>query len=403
MDTFPSLQNKSILLCVTGGIAAYKAAELLRLLRKTGAQVQVAMTRSATRFVAPLTFQALSGQPVMLEQLPQHNENIPENGMSHITLSRQSDLLLVAPASANFLARIAHGFADDLVSTAVLARDCPLIVAPAMNRQMWENPTTQRNIAQLKEDGIEVIGPGCGEQACGETGEGRMFEPADILQEVIASFTPDLLAGKQVLLTAGATFEPIDPVRGISNISSGRMGYAMARAARLAGARVTLVSGPTALPHPAGVETIAVHRALEMHEEVMKRAAVSDIFIAVAAVADYRVTNASAIKIKKNGGPPSIELAENPDILATVAALPKPPFCVGFAAESEKLAEHAKEKLLRKKVSLIVGNLVQEAMGQTSSSVTLFDANGSHDLPRASKEEQATRIVKHIANLLAAT
>ena len=398
-----NLQKKRMLLCVTGGIAAYKAAELLRLLQKSDAEVQVAMSRAATQFVTPLTFQALSGKPVMCEQWPQPGQMLPDDGMAHIRLSRQSDLLLAAPASADFLARIAHGMADDLVSTAALARDCPLLVAPAMNRQMWENPATQRNIAQLMEDGVGVLGPALGEQACGEVGEGRMLEPDEIVEAVSAHFAPKHLKGKRVLISAGPTFEAIDPVRGITNLSSGRMGYALARAARHSDAAVTLISGPTAQTPPADVELVPVQSAAEMYEAVMLRARESDIFIGVAAVADYRVSNAAPEKLKKQSGVPRIELTENPDILASVAALPQPPFCVGFAAESEKLAEHAEAKRRRKGIPLVVGNLVQEALGQDESTLTLFDDAGAHPLPRADKHRQAALLIEYIAKAAQAT
>jgi phosphopantothenoylcysteine decarboxylase/phosphopantothenate--cysteine ligase len=307
------LKGKRIVLGVTGGIAAYKAAELLRLLSKQGADVQVAMTEGATHFVTTTTFQALSGKPVFTDQW---DARMP-NAMAHIDLSRQADLILIAPASADFLARSAHGLADDLLATMVLARDCPLLVAPAMNRQMWESPATQRNVAQLVADGVHILGPASGEQACGEVGAGRMLEPEEILEEVIAFFTPKLLAGKKVLITAGPTFEAIDPVRGITNLSSGRMGYAVARAARHAGAEVSLVSGPVGFSAPQGVDRINVRSALEMHAAVMARAATADVFVAVAAVADYRVANSAEHKLKKDaGGIPPIELIENPDILA---------------------------------------------------------------------------------------
>ena len=328
------LQGKRIVLGVTGGIAAYKAAELVRLLGKQGADVQVAMTEGATHFVTATTFQALSGKPVYMDQW---DARMP-NAMAHIDLSRQADLILVAPASADFLARITHGMADDLLATMVLARDCPLLVAPAMNRQMWENPATQRNINQLQADSVRILGPASGEQACGEIGAGRMQEPAEILEAVIAFFTPKVLTGKRVLITAGPTFEAIDPVRGITNLSSGRMGYAVARAARQAGAEVTLVSGPVGLSVPLGVDCINVRSALDMHAAVMAQATDSDVFIGVAAVADYRVANAAEHKLKKDtGGIQPIELIENPDILAEVAALSDAPFCVGFAAESRNL------------------------------------------------------------------
>jgi len=390
------LKGKRIVLGVTGGIAAYKAAELVRLLGKQGADVQVAMTEGATHFVTATTFQALSGKPVFTDQW---DARMP-NAMAHIDLSRQADLILIAPASADFMARIAHGMADDLLAIMVLARDCPLLLAPAMNRQMWENPATQRNVAQLLADGVQIIGPASGEQACGEVGAGRMLEPEEILEEVIAFFTPKVLAGRKVLLTAGPTFEAIDPVRGITNLSSGRMGYALARAARQAGAEVTLVSGPVALAAPQGVSRINVRSALEMHAAVLAQAAASDIFIAVAAVADYRVANAAEHKLKKDtGGMPPIELVENPDILAEVAALPGGPFCVGFAAESRNLEEYAQTKRRKKNIPLIAGNLIQDGFGGDDNRLVLFDDKGTHPLTPAPKSELARQLVEHIAYL----
>lgn len=390
------LQGKRIVLGVTGGIAAYKAAELVRLLGKQGADVQVAMTDGATHFVTATTFQALSGKPVYLDQW---DARMP-NAMAHIDLSRQADLILVAPASADFLARIAHGMADDLLATMVLARTCPLMLAPAMNRQMWENPATQRNVATLAGDGVAVIGPACGEQACGEVGAGRMLEPEEILEEVIAFFTPKVLAGKNVLMTAGPTFEAIDPVRGITNLSSGRMGYALARAARHAGAEVRLVSGPVALPVPAGVACEPVRSALDMHAAVLRSVGQADIFIAVAAVADYRVANAAEHKLKKDhGGVPAIELVENPDILADVASLPAAPFCVGFAAESRHLEEYAQNKRRKKKVPLIAGNLIQDGFGGDDNRLVLFDDQGAHPLAPAPKSVLARQLIHHIAKL----
>jgi len=390
------LNAKRIVLGVTGGIAAYKAAELVRLLAKQGAEVQVAMTEGAMHFVTTTTFQALSGKPVFTDQWDQRMPN----AMAHIDLSRAADLILVAPASADFMARIAHGMADDLLATMVLARACPLLLAPAMNLQMWQNPATQRNVAQLAADGVSILGPASGEQACGEVGAGRMLEPNEILEEVIAFFTPKLLAGKKVLLTAGPTFEAIDPVRGITNLSSGRMGYALARAARQAGAEVTLVSGPVALPVPPGVECINVRSALDMHAAVMARAAAVDIFIGVAAVADYRVANAAEHKLKKDkGGIPPIELLENPDILAEVAALKDGPFSVGFAAESRNLEEYAQAKRLKKNIPLIAGNLIQEGFGGDDNRLVLFDEAGVHPLTPAPKSVLARQLVEHIAYL----
>ena len=391
------LQGKRIALGVTGGVAAYKAADLVRLLLKQGATVQVAMTDAATHFVTPVTFQALSGQPVFTDQWDARIGN----NMAHIDLSREADALLVAPASADFLAKVAHGLADDLLSTLVLARDCPLLVAPAMNRQMWENPATRRNVATLRADGVAVLGPGCGDQACGETGLGRMIEPEEIVAELIAHFQPKPLKGRRLLLTAGPTFEAIDPVRGITNLSTGKMGYAVARAAREAGAEVTLVSGPVALPCPYGVTRIDVTSALQMRDAVLAQTAGSDVFVAVAAVADYRPAAPAEQKIKKDGGaPPAIELTLNPDILAEVAALPRPPLCVGFAAESQKLDEYAEKKRRAKKIPLIVGNLIQNGFGGDDNTLVLFDDDGRHPLPPAPKIELARRLVAHIATLL---
>jgi phosphopantothenoylcysteine decarboxylase/phosphopantothenate--cysteine ligase len=390
------LQGKRIVLGVTGGIAAYKAAELVRLLGKQGADVQVAMTEGATHFVTATTFQALSGKSVYLDQW---DTRMP-NAMAHIDLSRQADLILVAPASADFLARIAHGMANDLLATMVLARNCPLLVAPAMNRQMWENPATQRNVAQLQTDGVHILGPASGDQACGEVGAGRMLEPEEILEEVIAFFTPKLLAGKKVLITAGPTFEAIDPVRGITNLSSGRMGYAVARAARQAGAEVTLVSGPVGISVPQGVDRITVQSGLDMHAAVMVRAAAADIFIGVAAVADYRVANAADHKLKKDsGGIPPIELIENPDILAEVAAMQGGPFCVGFAAESRNLEEYAQAKRRKKNIPLIAGNLIHEGFGGDDNRLVLFDDAGVHPLAQAPKSVLARQLIEHIATL----
>lgn len=395
------LSGKRVVLGVTGGVAAYKAAELVRLLIKQGAEVQVVMTEAATHFVGPVTFQALSGKPVFLDQW---DARLPNN-MPHIDLSRQADSILVAPASADFMAKVAHGLADDLLSTLVLARDCPLLVAPAMNRQMWESPPTRRNAAQLAADGVAVLGPGRGEQACGEVGDGRMLEPEELVEGLVDFFTPKVLAGKKVLLTAGPTFEAIDPVRGITNLSSGKMGYAVAQAARRAGAEVTLVSGPVALPVPPGVDRVAVRSALEMHAEVMARAPASDLFIGVAAVADYRVASAAEHKLKKDlGGVPAIELVENPDILAEVAALRgaggKGPFCVGFAAESQNLEEYAQRKRLKKKIPLIAGNLIQEGFGGEDNRLVLFDDQGVHPLAPAAKPVLARRLIEHIADLM---
>lgn len=390
------LLGKAIVLGVSGGIAAYKAAELTRLLIKAGARVHVVMTENGARFVTPTTFQALSGNPVWTEAWDDRRAN----NMSHIELTRSADALLIAPATANVIAKLANGLADDLLSTLALARDCPLLVAPAMNKQMWGNPATQRNVARLRQDGVVIIGPDAGEQACGEVGDGRMSEPEAIRETLLAFFQPKPLAGKRVLMTAGPTYEPIDPVRGITNISSGKMGYALARALAHAGASVQLVSGPVALATPQGVERIDVETAREMHLAVMQRVAASDIFIGVAAVADYRPVEVAADKIKKTGELPVVRLERNPDILAEVAALPAAPFCVGFAAESRDLDAYARAKLEAKRLRLVVGNLVQDGMGGDTNQVVLYDAAGSHPLPRASKSEVAAGIVAHLARLL---
>ena len=391
------LSGKRIVLGVTGGIAAYKSAELVRLLIKAGAEVHVVMTENATRFVTPLTFQALSGHPVWLDPWDDRRAN----SMSHIELSRSADALLVAPATANFLAKLAQGLADDLLSTLCLARDCPLLVAPAMNRRMWQNPATQRNILRLQEDGLHILGPDDGVQACGEVGEGRMVEPETICEALISFMQPKVLAGKRVVMTAGPTYEPIDPVRGITNISSGKMGYALARACAHAGAAVELVSGPVEMDAPYGVVRVGVRTALEMHHAVMARIAQADIFIGVAAVADFRPRHAAENKLKKTQiASPVLELEQNPDILADVASLPAAPFCVGFAAESQDLETYAEDKRKRKRLPLVVGNLVQDGMGGDENTVTLFDARGAHPLPRASKQVLAAAIVRHLAEML---
>jgi phosphopantothenoylcysteine decarboxylase / phosphopantothenate---cysteine ligase len=388
---------RRILLGLTGGIAAYKSAQLVRLLVKSGYEVRVVMTESACRFITPVTLQALSGQTVWTDLW---DPRIPDN-MGHIELSRDRELIVVAPASANFMAKVAHGEADDLLTTLCLARDCPLMVAPAMNRQMWDNAATQRNAAQLRSDGVIIAGPEAGDQACGETGMGRMLEPEAVFEEIEAFFQPKVLAGKRVLVTAGPTSEPIDPVRTITNSSSGKMGYAVARAAREAGAQVTLISGPTALATPAGVARIDVQSAQQMFDSVRKAVVQADIFVAVAAVADYKVANPSDQKIKKgNGQGMSIDLAENPDILAHVAKLPNGPFCVGFAAETENLAKNAAEKRARKKIPLLAANLAQSALGADDNEITLFDDAGEHALGRGSKLDQARKLIGHVAAML---
>ncbi len=386
--------TKRIVLGLTGGIAAYKAAELARLLIKQGIEVQAAMTEAACHFITQATLQALTGKPVLTSQW--HDA---DNGMAHINLSRAAAAIVIAPATADFIAKLAHGLADDLLSTLCLARNCPLLVAPAMNRQMWEHPATQRNIAQLRADGVIILGPDSGVQACGEEGMGRMQEAEQLAQDILASLQPKLLSGVKVLLTAGPTYEAIDAVRGITNRSSGKMGYAIARAALELGAQVTLVSGPTALLQPQGATVVNTTSAADMLEAVKQHVADSDIFIGVAAVADYRVAQTSAQKIKKSSANLTLELVPNPDILAYVAALPQPPFCVGFAAESEKLREHAEQKRRAKKLPLLAANLAQQAIGADDNELILFDDAGEHLLPRADKLTQARALLNHIIKL----
>lgn len=388
--------QRRVLLGLTGGVAAYKAADLARRFVKGGADVRVVMTRAACGFITPATMQALTGQPVFTDMW----DTRVADGMAHIELSRDRDLILIAPASADFLAKLALGLADDLLSTLCLARRCPLAVAPAMNVEMWNQAATQRNIAQLRADGISIYGPGAGEQACGEVGLGRMLEPAEIHDAVAAMLTPGTLSGKRVLITAGPTYEPIDTVRGITNQSSGRMGYAVAQAAVDAGASVTLVTGRTSLPTPAGVVRVDVVTAREMHTAVMARTNECDIFIAVAAVADYHVVDARNHKIKRGDGGMTVELAPNPDILADVASLERPPFCVGFAAETENMRAYAQEKRRKKRVPLIAANLAQEAFGREDNALTLFYDAGEHEIARAPKIVVARRLVEHIASML---
>ncbi len=389
------LANKRVLLGITGGIAAYKSAELVRELQRAGADVQVVMTASACQFITPVTMQALSGKPVFTGMW---DAGIA-NGMPHIELSRDRDLIVIAPATADFIAKLVHGGADDLLSTLCLARECPLMVAPAMNRQMWENPATQRNVEQLRLDGIVVLGPDSGDQACGEVGMGRMLEAETLATEISAWFQPKLLAGTHILVTAGPTFEPIDPVRGLTNRSSGKMGYAVARAAIESGAKVTLVTGPTSLDPPRTARVINVETARQMLDAVNAQIGGVDIFISVAAVADYYVANTSKQKLKKESGAPKLELALNPDIVESVAKRPDAPFCVGFAAESEKLEEHAEAKRRRKKLPLLAANMVQSAIEADDNELVLFDDEGSHRLGRTAKLEQARMLIRHIARL----
>ena len=383
------------MLGLTGGIAAYKSAELCRLLIKDGFDVRVVMTQAASRFITPATMQALSGQLVHTDLW---DETIP-NAMGHIDLSRDRDLIVVAPASADFIGKLAGGLADDLLSTLCMARECPLLVAPAMNRQMWESPATRRNIDRIVEDGVIVLGPASGDQACGETGMGRMLEPEELYAEILASMQPKLLNGVRVLITAGPTFEPIDAVRGITNRSSGRMGYAVAQAALEAGAQVTLVSGTTALAPPSKACLVRVVTAEEMLKAVEAEVANSDVFIAVAAVADYRVAKPNSQKMKKSDQTLSLELVPVADILATVSNRPNPPFCVGFAAESHNLDTFAEEKRKKKKLPLLAANLAQTAIGAADNELILFDDEGRHPLPRGAKLAQARGLIRHLAKL----
>ena len=394
------LSGKKILLGLTGGIACYKSAEFARAMIKEGASVQVVMTDGAKEFITPLTMQALTGHTVYSNQW----DDQPDSKMPHIDLTRQADAVVIAPCTANFMSKLANGLGDDLLSTLCLARPAhiPFIVAPAMNAEMWKKPATQRNLNQIKEDGAHVMGPASGFQACGEIGDGRMLEPAQMLEEVIAALQPKVLQNRRVLVTAGPTFEPIDPVRGITNSSSGKMGYAIARAAREAGASVTLISGPTALDTPYHVDRVDVMTAIEMRDAVMSHISHQDIFISVAAVADWRVANASDQKIKKNreGDTPTLEFAENPDILASIAALPDPPYCVGFAAESEKLRQHAEEKRRKKGIPLLVGNIGHETFGKDDNTLILFDDTGVLELPHGSKQLLARQLIEQIAKRL---
>ena len=396
------LQGKHIVLGLSGGIACYKAAELCRAMVKEGATVQVVMTEAAAQFITPVTMQALSGRPVFDSQWDRR----PDNNMAHINLSREADAVLVAPASADFMAKLLHGRADDLLSLLCLARPIatvPLLIAPAMNREMWSHPATQRNVAQLRADGSFVLDVGAGDQACGEQGDGRMLEPEEILEDLIAHFQPKVLQGRRVLITAGPTFEAMDPVRGISNLSSGKMGFAIARAAREAGAQVTLVAGPVALAAPRGVQRIDVRSAQDMLQACQVQADSSDILIATAAVADWRSADAAEHKIKKDGSglPPALHLVENPDILAMLAASARGRsgalFCVGFAAESQNLLELASAKRVRKGVPLMVGNIGPQTFGQDDNALLLIDAQGVTELPRNSKIALARQLVARIA------
>lgn len=392
--------SKHILLGISGGIAAYKSCELVRLLKKQGHSVTVAMSHAATEFISPLTFQALSGNPVLIDA---HNGESGGNGMAHINLTREADIYLIAPATANTIAKTANGIADNLLTNLVAARKCPMAVAPAMNVEMWLNPANQRNITQLISDGITVFQPNSGEQACGEIGVGRMPEAAELADLLPDLWTTKSLKDKKIMITAGATFEAIDPVRGITNISSGQMGIALARACRAAGAKVTLIYGQIQTALPTGLQHIQQAISAEaMYQAVHQRIAEQDAFISVAAVADYKVKNASNQKLKKDGSgsPPIIELTENPDILASVANLPNPPFCVGFAAESENVLEYARAKRLRKNVPMLVANQVSQAMGKATNQITIIDDAQENSFPETSKQDAAENIVKRLAELL---
>lgn len=398
------LSGKKIVLGLSGGVACYKAAELCRALTREGASVQVVMTDAATHFITAVTMQALSGKPVYTSQWDPR----VDNNMAHIDVTRNADAILIAPCSADFIYKLAHGVCDDLLSTMCLARPrtVPLLVAPAMNVEMWQNPATQRNVQQIKDDGVQVFGPAAGEQACGEVGLGRMLEAEQLLAELVAAFQPKVLAGKRILITAGPTFEAIDPVRGITNLSSGKMGYAVARAAREAGAEVVLISGPTALPTPFGVQRINVQSALQMHDEVLSAVHGQHVFISVAAVADWRVANASTQKMKKknDGTVPDLKFEQNPDILATVATrtnLAGYPYCVGFAAESENLLEYGAAKREKKGIPLLVGNIGPQTFGQDDNTIILFDENGHTILPRADKLTLARQLISEISKRIA--
>jgi phosphopantothenoylcysteine decarboxylase/phosphopantothenate--cysteine ligase len=397
----PALAGRHLVLGLSGGIACYKSAELLRELVKAGATVQVVMTEAAERFIGAVTMQALSNRAVVTSQWDLREPN----AMAHINLTRAADAVLIAPASADLMAQLAQGRADELLGLLCLARPierCPLLLAPAMNREMWAHPATRRNVAQLRADGATILGPASGDQACGEVGDGRMLEPAELLDELIAFFQPKCLQGRRVLVTAGPTFEPIDPVRGLTNRSSGKMGFAIARAAAEAGAEVTLVAGPVQLPTPRGVRRIDVGTALEMHDAVLPIAPGHDVFVATAAVADWRPAALAEQKIKKGRGRalPSFELVENPDILAAVAALPAAagrPWCVGFAAESHDLIRHAREKLEKKGVPMIVANLGPATFGRDDNRLTIVEARGEQALAHADKLTLARQLVGEIA------
>lgn len=399
------LAGKHIVLGLSGGVACYKSAHLCRLLTKAGATVQVVMTEAAEQFITPVTMQALSGRTVYTSQW----DDREGNNMPHINLSREADAIVIAPCSADFVAKLAQGRADELLSLMCIARPIervPLLLAPAMNREMWAHPATQRNFAQAAADGAHVLGVGVGEQACGETGDGRMLEPEELIEDIAAFFAPKVLAGQKLLITAGPTFEAIDPVRGITNLSSGKMGFAIAAAARAAGAEVTLVAGPVHLPTPRGVQRINVKSALQMLDAVQAHVGHASIFIATAAVADWRPASAADQKIKKDGSGevPALAFVENPDILATMAKSERAQrgelYCVGFAAESHDLLQHATAKRVRKGVPLLVGNIGPATFGQDDNALLLVDASGHRELPRASKTELGRQLVAELARRL---
>jgi phosphopantothenoylcysteine decarboxylase/phosphopantothenate--cysteine ligase len=398
-----SLLNKKIVLGISGGIAAYKAPELARQLMQEGASVQVVMTEAAQQFVTPVTMQALTGNPVYLSQW---DSSIPNN-MAHIELSRSADAILIAPASADLMAKLSLGLADDLLTTLCLARDCPLLLTPAMNKQMWEHAATQRSAQRLTADGVTLLGPASGFQACGEVGMGRMLEPAEITEQVIAFFQKKTLVGKKVLITAGPTFEAIDPVRGITNHSSGKMGFAIARAAVEAGAQVHLIAGPCDLDTPllatGQITRTNVVSAKEMHEATLS-AADSDVFFAVAAVADWGIAKPAKEKLKRQGNQaPSLEFVANPDILLDVAKTAKTkggkpyPYCVGFAAESNDLEKHANEKRKRKDIPMIVGNIGPDTFGSDLNQLIVIDASGSKKIAKAEKLQLARQLIQLVA------
>jgi phosphopantothenoylcysteine decarboxylase/phosphopantothenate--cysteine ligase len=393
----------NVVLGIGGGIAAYKAAELARALIERGASVQVVMTRAAQEFVRPLTFAALTARKVITDLFAQTGEDTLASAVEHIRVAQENDVLAVAPATADLLGKFAHGLADDFLTTTYLAFTGPVVLAPAMNTNMWQHPATRANLEILRSRGHIIVDPEDGFLACGMVGPGRLADPLRIAAAVLVALPARRdLAGETVLVTAGPTQEPIDPVRVLTNVSSGKMGYAVARAAKEAGAEVTLISGPVALATPPGVARIDVRTAEEMFEAVRKAVKASDVFISVAAVADYRVKNRAAQKIKKSGAGLALDLEENPDILSWVAAQPRPPFCVGFAAESEKLAQHAKDKRLKKGVPLMAANLAQEALGAEENSITLYDERGEHPLGRGPKLELARKLLEHVAGMLPA-